>query len=133
MIYAVQSWYARREIARNNASMPCQGSRVEGGAGDGKRVTHVYPGLIVAFTSAVQPEKRIERKRGGRGKNPRFPGSRLDSFAFPVMRKRSPGFRQFTRQLTTTADPLFFFSSFRPNLDIRSFRCASSILYIRAS
>lgn len=77
---------------------PCR-VKGEGEGSETERESRTYPGLIVAFTSAVQPEKRIERKRGGRGKNPRFPGSRLDSFGFAVMRKRSEEFA-FTRHLT---------------------------------
>lgn len=90
MIYVVQSWYAGDRAEQCIHAV----SRERWGEGSGtERESRTYPGLIVAFTSAVQPEKRIERKRGGRGKNPRFPGSRLDSFGFAVMRKRSGGLR----------------------------------------
>lgn len=90
VIYVVQSWYAGDRAEQCIHAV----SRERWGEGSGtERESRTYPGLIVAFTSAVQPEKRIERKRGGRGKNPRFPGSRLDSFGFAVMRKRSGGLR----------------------------------------
>lgn len=95
-------------------------SRVKGIGGGGgsetERESRTYPGLIVAFTSAEQPEKRIERKRGAAEKiqHSQDPGwtpsdSQLCGSSLRNLRLHATYRREILQVLNCKLDPLHSF------------------------